>query len=116
MSNHKNHANNRHTVAFDNNIPDADKWINARLTEIANQVPTETTVTNCCECLVPDRCQFATDGEHQYQGTYTSQNRSFNNNNNRYYNCTWESHTGRTCNNCGIKGHIAKFFTEHNFL
>ena len=113
-SNRQNRADNRNTIAFDN-IPDANKWINMRLTEIANQGPTENTAINCRDCLIPDRHQFTNDGEHQYQGTYTSQNRSFNNNNNRYYNHTWESHTDRTCNNCGIKGHIAKFCPKQNF-
>ena len=46
---------------------------------------------------------------------YTNQNRSYTNNNNRYYNHTWESYTDRTCNNCGIKGHIAKYCTKQNF-
>ena len=111
----QNCADNRNTVAFDNNIPNPYKRINMRLMEIANQESSENTAINCHECLIPERCRFTTDGEHQYQGTYTNQNRSFNNNNNRYYNRTWESHTDRTCNNCGRKGHIAKFCTKQKF-
>ena len=65
--------------------------------------------------------QFLTDANLETtvntknQSTYTNQNRSYTNNNNRYYNRTWESHTDRTCNNCGIKGHIAKYCTKQNF-
>ena len=73
------------------------------------------TSRNYSDCPVPDRCQFTNNSEHQHQNTYTNQNRSYTNNNNRYYNCTWESHSDRTCNNCGIKGHIAKCCTKQNF-
>ena len=75
----------------------------------------ETTVTNRHDCPVPDRCQFTNNSKHQHQSTYTNQNRSYTNNNNRYYNRKWESHTDRTCNNCGLKGHIAKYCTKQNF-
>ena len=39
VTNCQNHQHNRNTVAFDNNIPEANKWINARLAEKANQGP-----------------------------------------------------------------------------
>ena len=102
-TNHQNLQDNQNTIAFDNNISEAEKRINTRLIEIANQGPAETTATNCHDCPVPNRCQFTNNGEHQHQSMYTNQNRSYTNNNNRYYNHTWESHTDRTCNNCGIK-------------
>ena len=80
-TNHQNHQGNRNTIAFKNNIPEVDKQINARLMEIANQgPPLETMVTNCLDRYVPDRCQFTSHGEHQYQSTYTNQNRSYTNN------------------------------------
>ena len=47
VTNCQNCQDNKNTVAFKNNIPEAEKWINARLAEIANQGPSsETTVTN----------------------------------------------------------------------
>ena len=104
-TNCQNRQDNRNTVAFENNIPEVDKQINARLTEIANQgPPLETTATSCLDCHVPDRRQFTNHGEHQYQSTYTNQNRSYTNNYNQNYKHTWENHTDRTCNNCGTKG------------
>ena len=36
VTNHQNHQGNGNTVAFENTIPEADKQINGRLTEIAN--------------------------------------------------------------------------------
>ena len=114
-TNRQNCKENRNTVAFDNNIPKADKRINARLVEIASQGPVETTATNCHDCPVLDRCQITNNGEHQYQSMYTNQNSSYTKNNSRYYNDTWESHTDRTCKNCGIKVHIAKYCTKQNF-
>ena len=115
-TNHQNCQDNRNTVAFKNNIPEADKQINARLAEIANQgSPLETTVTSCLDHHIPDRRQFTNHGEHQYQSMYTNQNRSYTNNYNQNYNCTWESHTNRTCNNCGTKGYIAKYCTKTSF-
>ena len=116
VTNHQNHQDNRNMVAFENNIPEADKQINARLVDIANQgPPSETTVTSHLDCPVPDRCQFTNHGEHQYQSTYTNQNRFYTNNYNQNYNHTWESHTVRTCNSCGTKGHIAKHCTKASF-
>ena len=99
---------------FESHIPKANKQINACLAEIANQTSTETTVTNCHD---PDICWFTNPNEpQQYQSTYTSQHhRSYSNSYNRKYNCTWESHTERTCNSCGTKGHIAKHCTKHAF-
>ena len=114
-TNHQNHQDNQNTTAFDNNIPKANKQINARITEIANQGPSETTATNHHDCPVPDRCQFTNHGKHQYQSTYTNQNRSYTNNYNQNYNHTWGSHTDRTCNSCGTKGHIAKHCTKLSF-
>ena len=115
-TNHQNCQGNRNTVTFENNIPKADKQINTRLAEIANQgPPLETTVTSCLDRQAPDRCQFTNHGEHQYQSTYTNQNRSYINNYNRNYKHTWENHTDRTCNNCGTKGHIAKYCTKTSF-
>ena len=116
VTNCQNHQGNRNTVAFENNIPEADKQINARLMEIANQgPPLETMVTSCLDHHVPDRCQYTNHGEHHYQSTYTNQNRSYTNNYNRNYKHTWENHTDRTCNNCGTKGHIAKYCTKTSF-
>ena len=114
-TNHHTHQDNRNTVAFDNNVPNGNKQINARLVEIANQGPVETTATNRHDHPASNRCQFTHNGEHQQQSTYTNQNRSYTNNKNRYYNHTWESHTDRTCNNCGIKGYIVKYCTKQNF-
>ena len=117
VTNHQNHQGNGNTVAFENTIPEVEKQINARLAEIANQgPPLETTVTNCLDRHIPDRCQFTNHREHQYQSTYTNQNRSYNNNYNRNYKHTWENHTDRTCNNCGTKGHIAKYCTKTSIL
>ena len=80
VTNCQNCQGNGNTVAFKNNIPEADKQINTRLMEIANQgPPLENTVTSCLDCHVPDRCQFANHREHQYQSTYTNQNRSYTN-------------------------------------
>ena len=116
VTNRQNHQDNRNTVAFENNIPEADKQINARLTEIANQgPPLETMVTSHLDRHIPDRCQFTNHGEHQYQSTYTNQNRSYTNNYNQNYKHTWENHTDRTCNNCGTKGHIAIYCTKTSF-
>ena len=109
VTNRKNRQGNGNTVAFKNIIPEADKQINARLMEIANQgPPLETTVTSCLDHHVPDRCQYTHHREHQYQSTYINQNRSYTKNYNRNYKHTWENHTDRTCNNCGTKGHITK--------
>ena len=110
VTNRQNRQGNGTTVAFENTIPEADKQINTRLMEIANQgPPLETTATSCLDRHIPDRRQYTNFGEHQYQSTYTNQNRSYTNNYNRNYRHTWENHTDRTCNNCGIKGHIAHF-------
>ena len=115
-TNRQNRQGNGNTIAFENTIPEADKQINTRLMEIANQGPSlETTVTSCQDCHIPDRCQYTNHGEHQYQSTYTNQNRSYTNNYNRNYRHTWENHTDRTCNNCGTKGHIAKYCTKTSF-
>ena len=108
-TNRQNCQNNGNTIAFEIIIPEADKHINARLMEIANQgPPLETMATSHLECHIPDRCQYTNHGEHQYQSTYTNQNRSYTTNYNQNYRHTWENHTDRTCNNCGTKGHIAK--------
>ena len=116
VTNRQNCQGNRNTVAFENIIPEADKQINTRLVEIANQGPSlETTVTSHPDRHVPDRRQYTNHGEHQYQSMYTSQNRSYTNNYNRNYRHTWENHTDRTCNNCGTKGHIAKYCTKTSF-
>ena len=116
VTNRLNHQGNGNTVAFENTTPETDKQINARLVEIANQGPSlETMVTSCPDCHIPDRRQYTNHGEHQYQSTYNNQNRSFNNNYNRNYRQTWENYTDRTCNNCGTKGHIAKYCTKTSF-
>ena len=116
VTNHQNRQGNRNTVTFENTIPETDKQINARLIEIANQGPSqETMVTSCLDHHIPDRRQYTKHGEHQYQSTYTNQNRSYNNNYNRNYRQTWENHSDRTCNNCGTKGHIAKYCTKTSF-
>ena len=105
VTNCQNCQDNINTIAFENNIHEADKQINARLAEIANQglPPSETTVTSHLDHPVLDRCQFTNHGEHQYQSTYTNQNKSYTNNYNRNYNRMWESHTDRTFNSCGTK-------------
>ena len=109
----QNHQNNGNMVTFEKTIPETDKQINTRLVEIANQSPTlETTATSHPDCHIPNRCQYTNHREHQYQSTYTNQNRSFSNNYNRNYRQAWENHTNRTCNNCGTKGHIAKYCTK----
>ena len=78
-TNCQNCQDNRNTIAFDN-IPKVEKQINARLAEIANQGPSsETTVTNRLDHPAPNRCQFTNLGKHQYQSTYTNQNRSYTN-------------------------------------
>ena len=106
-TNHQNCQGNRNTIAFENNIPETDKQINARLVEIANQgLLLETTATSRLDHHIADRCQITNHGEHQYQSMYTNQNRSYTNNYNQNYKHTWENHTNRTCNNCGTKGHI----------
>ena len=116
MTNQQNCQGNRNTVTFKNNIPEGDKQINARLAEIANpSLLLETMVTSRLDHHVPDRCQFTNHGEHHYHSTYTNQNRSYTNNYNRNYKHTWENHTDRTCNNCGTKGHIAKYCTKTSF-
>ena len=81
VTNRQNRQGNRNTVAFENIIPEADKQINTRLVEIANQGPSlETMVTSHPDCHIPDRCQYTNHREHQYQSTYTNQNRSYTNN------------------------------------
>ena len=109
----QNCQGNGNTVAFENAILKTDKQINARLIEIANQgPPLETTVTSHPDHPIPDRCQYTNHGEHQCQSMYTNQNRSYSSNYNRNYRQTWENHTNKTCNNCGTKGHIAKYCTK----
>ena len=109
----QNHQGNGNTVAFENTIPETDKQINARLVEIANQGPTlETSATSCPDHPILDRHQYTNHREHQYQSMYTNQNRSYNSNYNQNYRQTWENHSDRTCNNCGTKGHIAKYCTK----
>ena len=81
VTNRQNRQGNRNTVAFKNNIPEADKQINARLVEIANQgPPLQTMVTSRLDHPIPERSQFTNHGEHHYQSTYTNQNRSYTNN------------------------------------
>ena len=81
VTSHQNCQGNGNTIAFENAIPETDKQINARLIEIANQgPPLETTATSCPDHPIPDRHQYTNHREHQYQNTYTSQNRSYNNN------------------------------------
>ena len=115
-TNCQNCQGNGNTVTFENTIPKTDKQINARLIEIANQGPSlETMVTSRPDHHIPDRCQYRSYGEHQHQNTYNNQNRSYNNNYNQNYRQTWENHSDRTCNNCGTKGHIAKYCTKTSF-
>ena len=116
VTNCQNCQGNGNTVAFENTIPETDKQINARLVEIAYQGPSlETTVTSCPDRHIPDRCQYTNHAEHQYQSMYNNQNRSYNNNYNQNYRQTWENHSDRICNNCGTKGHIAKYCTKTSF-
>ena len=113
VTNCQNRQGNGNTVTFKNAITEADKQINTRLTEIANQgTSLETMAINRPDCHIPDRRQYTNHGEHQYQSMYTNQNRSYNNNFNRNYRQTWDNHTDRTCNNCSTKGHIAKYCTK----
>ena len=80
-TNCQNRQGNGNTVAFENSTSEVDKQINARLMEIANQVPPlETMVTNRLDHHISDRHQFTNHGEYQYQSTYTNQNRSYSNN------------------------------------
>ena len=116
VTNRQNRQGNGNTVALKNIIPKADKQINARVMEIANQgPPLETMVTSCPDRYIPNRHQYTNHGEHQYQSTYNNQNRSYTTNYNQYYKHTWENHTARTSNNCGTKGHIAKYCTKTSF-
>ena len=116
VTNHQNHQDNRNTLSFENTTPKADKQINTRLTEIPSQGPLlDTKATSHPDHQVPDKRQFTNHREHQYYSMYTNQNRFYTNNYNRTYNHTWESHTDRTCNNCGTKGHIAKYCTKTSF-
>ena len=116
VTNHQLCQGNRNTVAFENTIPEADKQINTRLVEIANQGPSlETMVTSHPDRHILDRCQYTNHGEHQYQSMYTNQNRYYTNNYNQNFRHTWENHSDRTCNNCGTKGHIAKYCTKTSF-
>ena len=81
VTNCQNRQGNGNTIAFENNIPETDKQINARLIEKANQgPPLETTVTSHHDHHVPDRRQYTNHREHQYQSTYTNQNRSYTTN------------------------------------
>ena len=113
VTNCQNCQGNGNTIAFENTIPETNKQISSRHIEIANQGPTlETTVTSHPDHHILDRCQYTNHGEHQYQSMYANQNRSYNNNYNRIYRQTWENYTDRTCNNCGTKGHIAKYCTK----
>ena len=115
-TNHKNCQGNGNTITFKNSTPEVDKQINTRLMKIANQgPPLETMATSPLDCHIPDRHQFTNHGEHQYQSMYTNQNRSYTTNYNQNYKHTWENHTNRTCNNCGTKGHIAKYCTKTSF-
>ena len=80
-TNRQNRQGNGNTIAFENIIPEADKQINARLMEIANQgPPLETMATSHLDHHIPDRHQYTNHGEHQYQSTYTTQNRSYTTN------------------------------------
>ena len=81
VTNRQNCQGNGNTVAFKNNIPEADKQINTRLIEIANQGPSlETMATSRQDRHVPDRHQYSNHGKHQYQSMYTNQNRSYTKN------------------------------------
>ena len=116
VTNHQNRQGNKNTITFENTIPETDKQINARLVEIANQGPSlETPATSHPDRHILDRRQYTNHGEHQNQSMYTNQNRSYNNNYNQNYRQTWENHSDRTCNNCGTKGHIAKYCTKTSF-
>ena len=86
VTNSQNHQGNGNTIAFENTIPETDKQINARLIEIANLGPSlESIATSRPDCQIPDRRQYTNHKDHQYQSTYTNQNRSYNNNYNRNY-------------------------------
>ena len=81
VTNRQNCQGNGNTIAFENIIPEANKQINTRLVVIVNQGPSlETTATSHPDCHIPDRHQYTNQGEHQYQSTYTNQNRSYTNN------------------------------------
>ena len=116
VTSRQNHQNNGNTVAFENTTPETNKQNNTRLAELANQGPTlGTTATSHPDHQIPDRSQYTNHGEHQYQGTYTNQNRSFSKNYNQNYRQAWENHTNRTCNNCGTKGTYSKLLYR-NFI
>ena len=81
VTNRQNRQGNGNTIAFKNIIPEVDKQINTRLVEIANQGPSlKTMVTSRQDRHIPDRRQYTNHGEHQYQSTYTNQNRSYTTN------------------------------------
>ena len=117
VTNRQKCQGNGSTVAFKNIIPEVDKQINIRLMEIGNQSPPlETMLTSHPDDHIPKRCQYTNHREHQYQSTYTNQNRSYTTNYNQNYKHTLENHTNRTCNYCGTKGHIAKYCTKNIIL
>ena len=92
-TNRQSREGSRNTVAFENIISEIDKQINTRLMEIGNQgPPLETMATSHPDHHIPDRFQYTNHGEHQYQSTYTNQNRSYTNNYNWNYRHTWENH------------------------
>ena len=89
VTSHHNRQGNGNTITFKNATPKADKQINARLMEIANQgPPLETTATSHLDRHILDRCQYTNHREYQYQSTYTNQNRSYTTNYNRNYKHT----------------------------
>ena len=78
VTNRQNCQGNGNTIAFENSTPEADKQINARLVEIANQgPPLKTMATSYLDHHVPDRRQYTNHREHQYRSMYTNQNRSY---------------------------------------
>ena len=67
-TNLQNCQGNGNTITFKNIIPEADKQINTRLIEIANQgPPLETMVTSYPDHHILDRHQYTNHREHQYQ-------------------------------------------------
>ena len=115
-TNRQNCQGNGNIVAFENIIPEADKQINTRLVEIANQgPPLETTATSHLDHHVPDRHQYTNHGEQQYQSTYTNQNKSYTTSYNRNYKHTWENHNRQNLQQLWYKGAYSQILYQSSF-
>ena len=114
VTSHQNCQGNGNTFTFENTIPETDKQINARLVEIANQGPTqETTAISCLDCTL-----FQTDASIQTMENTSTRACTLIKTGPTITTTTkttdkhWENQMDRTCNNCGNKGHIARYCTK----